>query len=73
MCYIRKEDLLAIKSQYPIGTRVILIRMDDSKAPPIGTMGTVNYVDDTGALGISWDNGSNLNAIYGEDIVGIVA
>lgn len=60
------EDL---RKQYPNGTRVELVQMDDVQAPPPGTKGTVTGVDDTGSLMVSWDNGSGLNVIYGEDIV----
>jgi hypothetical protein len=60
------EDL---RKQYPNGTRVELVQMDDMQAPPPGTRGTVTGVDDTGSLMVSWDNGSGLNVIYGEDIV----
>lgn len=38
------------------------------QAPPIGTLGTVYDVDDTGSLLVNWDNGSGLNVVYGEDI-----
>lgn len=41
--------------------------MDDVQAPPIGTKGTVEGVDDTASLHVAWDNGSHLNVIYGED------
>ena len=40
-----------------------------SRAPPVGTKGTVKGVDDTGSLLMRWDNGSGLNVVYGEDIV----
>lgn len=43
--------------------------MDDPQAPPVGCLGVVLGVDDTGSLMIRWQNGSGLNAIYGEDIV----
>ena len=36
---------------------------------PIGTLGTVTGVDDTGSLLVDWDNGSGLNVIYGVDRV----
>ena len=55
--------------EYPAGTRVELVRMDDAQAPPVGTKGTVKGVDDTGSLLMRWDNGSGLNVVYGEDIV----
>lgn len=41
--------------------------MDDVQAPPVGTQGTVYGVDDTGSIMVSWDNGSSLNVVFGED------
>ena len=58
-----------IRKTYPTGTRVELVRMDDSQAPPIGTHGTVLGVDDTGSLIMRWDNGCGLNVIYRVDEV----
>lgn len=51
----------AIRKEYPAGTRVRLVKMDDIQAPPLGTEGTVVGVDDTGSLLMHWDNGSHLN------------
>lgn len=56
-----------IKTEYPPGTRVELVKMDDIQAPPIGTKGTVIGVDDIGSIMVRWDNGSNLHIVYGED------
>jgi hypothetical protein len=47
---------------------VELIKMDDIQAPPIGTKGTVTGVDDIGSIMVSWDNGSTLHIVNGEDI-----
>lgn len=58
-----------IRREYPAGTRVELVRMDDPQAPPIGTIGVVLGVDDTGSLLMRWSNGSGLNVVYGEDVV----
>ena len=58
-----------MRMRYPKGTRIELEKMDDVQAPPIGTKGTVLCVDDTGSIMVSWDNGSHLNVIYGEDQV----
>jgi hypothetical protein len=66
---ISEKELKALRERYPAGTRVELIRMDDVQAPPVGTLGTVIGIDDTGSLLMHWDNGSGLNVIYGEDIV----
>ena len=68
-----KEELNAgtgnILSLIHICTRVELVEMDDFQAPPIGTKGTVEGVDDTVSLLVAWDNGSRLNVVYGEDEV----
>jgi hypothetical protein len=64
-----RETVERVRRQYPSGTRVELVRMDDIQAPPAGTLGTVLGVDDTGSLLMKWDNGSGLNVVYGEDIV----
>ena len=42
---------------------------DDLQAPPVGTLGTVIGVDDTGSIMVDWDTGSGLNVVYGEDVV----
>ena len=69
MNFPSRETVERVRRQYPRGTRVELIRMDDRQAPPPGTMGTVLGVDDTGSLLMRWDNGCGLNVVYGEDIV----
>ena len=69
MKYPSRETAESIRREYPAGTRVELIRMDDAQAPPAGTKGTVLGVDDTGSLLMRWDNGSGLNVVYSEDLV----
>ena len=69
MKMIRPEQLRRLRETYPAGTRVELIQMDDTQAPPTGTHGTVTGVDDTGSLLVDWDNGSGLNVIWGVDVV----
>lgn len=73
MRMIRPEQLKRLRETYPAGTRVELVQMDDTQAPPIGTKGTVTGVDDTGSLLVDWDNGSGLNVIWGIDVVRKVA
>jgi len=63
-----RETVERIRAQYPVGCRVELIKMDDIQAPPIGNKGTVTGVDDIGSIMVSWDNGSTLHIVYGEDI-----
>lgn len=69
MRFPNKDTVERIRRDYPAGTRVELVRMDDAQAPSAGMLGTVLDVDDTGSLLMRWDNGSDLNVIYGEDIV----
>ena len=62
-----KEIVELIREHFPAGTRVELMKMDDLQAPPIGTCGTVQGVDDIGSIMVVWDNGSSLAVAYGED------
>ena len=64
-----KEIVERVRKMYPVGTRVKLIHMDDCQAPSVGTKGTVIAVDDTASLIMKWDNGSELNVVYGVDEV----
>ena len=63
------RNIQFLKDLYPAGIRVKLVEMNDIQAPPIGTLGTVMYVDDIGTIHIKWDNGSTLGAAYPEDRV----
>lgn len=67
MNFPKKEIVNNIKKMYPKGTRVKLIDMDDKQAPPVGTKGTVTFVDDIGTIHVQWDNGSSLGVAFGED------
>lgn len=69
MRFPSKEIVERVRREYPAGTRVELVQMDDVQAPPVGTLGTVTGVDDTASLLMRWDNGSHLNVVYGEDVV----
>ena len=69
MMFPSRETVKQIRNEFPKGTRVELVSMDDRQAPPPGTKGTVIGVDDTGSLLMRWDNGSGLNVVYGEDVV----
>ena len=57
-----------LRINYPKGTMVELVKMDDVQAPPLGTQGTVTEVDDIGTIMVDWDNGSKLGVVLGEDI-----
>ncbi len=67
MKFPSKEIVERVRREYPAGTRVELVRMDDVQAPPIGTQGTVEGVDDTASVMVRWDNGSHLHVVYGVD------
>lgn len=67
MRFPSKETVERVRKEYPVGSRVELVRMDDPQAPPIGTKGTVRGVDDIGSIMIAWDNGCGLNVAWGED------
>ena len=57
-------ELLRMRRQwFPAGTRVEVLHMDDVQAPPAGTLGTVQGVDDLGSILVSWDTGSSLSLI----------
>lgn len=65
---IRPEVLKMLREQYPSGTRVELIEMNDPyRTMPPGLKGTVQMVDDAGGIHVNWDNGSTLAAIHGFD------
>lgn len=59
-----------LRSVYPVGTKVVLVKMDDpyTTLKP-GDCGKVLQVDDGGGIHILWENGSTLAAIFGEDVV----
>lgn len=62
-----RKEVEMIKKMYPVGTRIKLNYMEDSFAVPSGMIGTVDYVDDEGQIGMSWDNGRTLSLVYGVD------
>lgn len=64
-----KERVEHLRKQYPKGTKIELLEMDDVQAPPIGTVGTIYGVDDLGSLLVRWENGSSLSVIDGVDRV----
>lgn len=49
--FLSQKQVEKIKEQYPVGTRIELIHMDDPYGPvEAGTKGTVESVDDAGTL-----------------------
>ena len=68
MIFPDRKTVEKVKKEYPEGTRVELVKMDDPQAPPKGMKGTVRGVDGTGSIMVRWDNGCGLNVVYGEDV-----
>ena len=62
-----REIVNRLRNEYPAETRIKLTGMDDVQAPPIGTLGTVQGVDDMGSIMVHWDNGSTLSLVYEVD------
>ena len=67
MVIYSREKVARLREQYPAGTRICLDSMDGEAGMPQGLEGTVQYVDDAGQIGISWDNGRSLSLIPGVD------
>ena len=64
-----RETVERLRRTYPAGCRVELVHMDDpynTKLGP-GSKGTVVSVDDAGTIHVSWDCGSSLGVVFGED------
>ncbi len=63
-----KKRVDMLREQYPIGTRIELVSMDDpySRLKP-GDKGKVMFVDDIGTIHVNWDCGSTLGLVDGED------
>ena len=62
-----EKELDRIRSEYPVGTLIELLSMTDEQAPPVGTLGEVEGVDDMGDLLVRWQTGSSLKVILSED------
>lgn len=62
-----KEEVEQIKQQYVAGTKIELIKMYDLQAPPAGTKGFIDFVDDLGTIHMKWENGSTLGLVVGTD------
>lgn len=72
MRFPSEKELVMLREKYPTGTMVRLISMQDEFAPPVGTIGEVQFVDDAGSIHIHWRNGSSLAMIPDVDVVEIL-
>ncbi len=68
MLFPPRDIVEKIKKEYPSGTRVELIELNDLyRHFDAGLKGTVSCVDDTGTIHVDWDNGSHLGLVYDVD------
>ena len=72
MKFPSREQIAALRQKYPKGTMVELISMEDMQAPPPGTLGKVQGIDDAGQILVHWQTGSSLNLLPGVDIFRIL-
>lgn len=72
MQFPNEKELAMLRQKYPARTTVQLISMDDKQAPPVGTIGKVQFVDDAGGVHVKWKNGSSLAVIPDVDSVAIL-
>ena len=72
MKFPSREQIAELRRMYPAGTVVELISMEDVQAPPSGTCGEVQGVDDVGQILVHWQTGSTLNLIPDVDSFRIV-
>ena len=67
MFFPPRDIVERIKKEYPSGTRVELIELNDPyRHFDAGLKGTVSCVDDTGTIHVDWDNGCHLVIVDGE-------
>lgn len=68
MRFANRTELERLRSEYPVGCRIVLDEMDDPyRQMPAGLQGVCRGVDDAGNILASWDNGSTLSVAYGAD------
>lgn len=60
---VTQKELERLRQQYPKGTRLKLISMEDPQGVPEGTVGEVDLVDDIGQIHVRWETGSGLALI----------
>ena len=74
MSFPSREEVQRIRERYPKGTRVELLHMSDpyNRSLHVGSLGTVDFVDDIGTVFVNWDCGSGLGIVIGVDEVRII-
>lgn len=65
---VSESELKRLREEYPKGTKVRLIRMDDPyRKIPSGTIGTIDFVDDVGNIHTHWEGYGSLSLIPNVD------
>jgi len=63
-----KEAILKLKKEYPVGTIVRAIDINDPYVSlPVGIKGKVLFVDNSGTICVKWNNGRIVGIIHGVD------
>lgn len=63
MFFPPRDIVEKVKKEYPSGTRVELVSMNDPyRDMPTGTRGTIDCVDDIGTIHVAWYNGCHLGS-----------
>ena len=67
--------IASLRARYPVGARVELVSLSDPYPGRLvpGSLGSVAFVDDAGTVHVSWDCGSGLGLVYGEDSFRLVS
>ena len=60
---VTQKEVKRLRQQYPKGTRLKLISMEDPHGVPEGTIGAVDFIDDAGQIHMKWETGSCLALI----------
>ena len=60
---VTQKQVERLRQEYPKGTRLKLISMEDPQGVPEGTVGEVELVDDIGQIHVRWETGSGLALI----------
>jgi hypothetical protein len=69
-----EQEVERLRKQYPVGTHVELISMEDpySSLRP-GDKGRVSFIDSIGTIFVDWQSGSELGIAYGADKIKRIA
>lgn len=68
MNFMKQNEVEMLRRQYPPGTKIRCIHMNDDCHPVTpGTTGIVRFVDDAGTIHVRWENRSSLGLVPGED------